>query len=58
MAARSRKWAEARSASRSEMRGPSARDEVATGGQGHLERAHIMGLIIDPVVILLGAVGG
>ena len=25
------------------------------GGRGHLERAHGMGLTIDPVVILLGA---
>ena len=39
------------------MRGPCARDEVATGGQGHLERAHDMGLVIDPVAVLLGAVG-
>ena len=34
MAARNRKWAEARSASRSEMRGPCARGEVATDGRG------------------------
>ena len=40
------------------MRGPYARGEVATGGQGHLERAHDTGLIINPVAILLGAVGG
>ena len=39
------------------MRGSCARGEVATGGQGHLEQAQGMGLIIDPVAIL-GAAGG
>ena len=40
------------------MSGLCAQGEVATGGQGHLERARDMGLIIDPVAILLGVVGG
>ena len=40
------------------MRVSRARGEVATGGWGHLERAQEVGLIIDPVAILLGAAGG
>ena len=35
-----------------------AQGEVVTGGWGHPERAHDVGPIIDPVAILLGAVGG
>ena len=35
-----------------------ARGEIATGGRGHSERAHDVGLIIDPVALLLGAAGG
>ena len=40
------------------MRGLCARGEVATGWRGHSERAHDVGLIIDPVALLLGAAGG
>ena len=53
-----REWAEARRASRSGMSGPCAQGEVTTGRWGQPERAHEVGLIIDPVVILLGESGG
>ena len=50
-----REWAEARSASQLGMKG---QDEVATGGRGHPEQIHEVGLVINPMAILLGVAGG